>query len=109
MPGLLIPIALLAALLSVPATAGDAFSTPPERPRIGLVLSGGVARGAAHAGVLRVLEELRVPVHCIAGTSMGAIVGGLYASGVSPDDIAAERSSTSRSASVHTGSRFPAA
>lgn len=52
------------------------------RPRIGLVLSGGGARGIAHIGVLEVLEELRVPIHAIAGTSMGAVVGGLYASGL---------------------------
>src|SRR5687768_15843547 len=49
--------------------------------RIGLALSGGGARGLAHIGVLKVLEELRIPVHCITGTSMGAIVGGAYASG----------------------------
>ncbi|MCW7540392.1 patatin-like phospholipase family protein [Aquabacterium sp. A7-Y] len=57
--------------------------TVPERhrPRIGLALSGGGARGAAHIGVLKVLEELRVPVHCVAGTSMGAVVGGAYAAG----------------------------
>jgi NTE family protein len=47
------------------------------------VLSGGGARGAAHVGVLKVLEELRVPVDCIAGTSMGSLVGGAYASGMS--------------------------
>src|SRR5258706_9884581 len=50
-------------------------------PRIGLVLSGGGARGLAHVGVLKVLEDLRVPVHCVTGTSMGAIVGGAYAAG----------------------------
>ena len=60
---------------------------PKGRPKIGLALSGGGARGAAHIGVLRVLEELHVPVDYIAGTSMGAIVGGLYATGMSPDDI----------------------
>ena len=54
------------------------------RPRIGLVLSGGGARGAAHIGVLKVLEDLRIPVDYVAGTSMGAIIGGLYASGMSP-------------------------
>lgn len=58
-----------------------------ERPRIGLALSGGGARGAAHVGVLRVLEELRIPVDYIAGTSMGSIIGGLYASGMTPDQI----------------------
>ena len=59
----------------------------PIRPRICLVLSGGGARGIAHIGVLRVLEELRIPIDCIAGTSMGAVVGGLYASGMSAQDI----------------------
>jgi NTE family protein len=59
----------------------------PHRPRIGLVLSGGGARGAAHVGVLKVLEDLRVPIDAIAGTSMGAVVGGLYASGLSARQI----------------------
>jgi len=59
----------------------------PGRPRIGLVLSGGGARGAAHIGVLKVLEENRVPIDAIAGTSMGAVVGGLYASGLTASDI----------------------
>src|ERR1700679_1573429 len=59
----------------------------PARPRICLVLSGGGARGMAHIGVLRVIEELKVPVDCIAGTSMGAVVGGLYASGMSAAQI----------------------
>ena len=54
----------------------------PGRPRIGLVLGGGGARGGAHVGVLSVLEELRIPIDCIAGTSMGALVGATYASGV---------------------------
>src|SRR5258706_12191692 len=58
-----------------------------SRPKIGLALSGGGARGAAHIGVLKVLEELRVPVDCVAGTSMGSIVGGAYASGLSPTRI----------------------
>src|SRR4051812_1311309 len=52
-----------------------------DRPRTCLVLSGGGARGAAHIGVLKVLEELRVPIDCIAGTSMGALIGAAYASG----------------------------
>ncbi|HEX8295633.1 MAG TPA: patatin-like phospholipase family protein [Chthoniobacteraceae bacterium] len=64
--------------------AGD---SPTHRPKVGLVLSGGGARGVAHVGVLKALEELRVPVDYIAGTSMGAIVGGLYASGMSPEEI----------------------
>jgi NTE family protein len=57
------------------------------RPRICLVLSGGGARGMAHIGVLKVLEELKVPIDCIAGTSMGAVVGGLYASGMTAAQI----------------------
>ena len=61
-----------------------------DRPRIGLVLSGGGARGLAHVGVLKVLEELRVPIDVIAGTSMGAIVGGLYASGLGADELERE-------------------
>ena len=51
------------------------------------MLSGGGARGAAHIGILKVLEELRVPVHCIAGTSMGSIVGAAYASGLSTQEM----------------------
>src|SRR5947207_7196823 len=58
-----------------------------NRPKIGLVLGGGGARGGAHIGVLEVLEELRVPVDCISGTSMGALVGGAYAAGISPAHI----------------------
>jgi len=60
------------------------------RPNIGLVLSGGGARGAAHVGVLKVLEELRIPVDILVGTSMGSIVGGLYASGLSPVELEEE-------------------
>lgn len=57
---------------------------PITRPRIGLVLGGGGARGAAHIGVLEVLEKMRIPVDCVAGTSMGALVAGAYAAGMSP-------------------------
>jgi predicted acylesterase/phospholipase RssA len=57
------------------------------RPRIGLVLSGGGARGAAHVGVIRMLEQMHIPIDAIAGTSMGAVVGGLYAAGLSGDEI----------------------
>ena len=58
-----------------------------SRPKVGLVLSGGGARGAAHIGVLKMLEAQRIPVDAIAGTSMGAVVGGLYASGLSSSEI----------------------
>jgi len=57
------------------------------RPRVGLVLAGGGAKGGAHVGVLKVLEELRIRVDCIAGTSMGALVGGGYASGMRAKDL----------------------
>jgi NTE family protein len=63
--------------------------SPAHRLRIGLVLSGGGARGIAHVGVLKVLEQLHIPIDAIAGTSMGAVVGGLYASGLSPEQIEA--------------------
>lgn len=58
-------------------------------PRIGLVLGGGGARGAAHIGVLEELERLRVPVHCVAGTSMGALVAGAWVAGRSPAEMRA--------------------
>jgi NTE family protein len=67
--------------------AGSASAASEERPRVGLVLSGGGARGAAHVGVLKVLDDMRVPIDAIAGTSMGAVVGGLYASGMSAGEI----------------------
>jgi NTE family protein len=69
-----------------PVAAQDSAAEPP-RPRIGLVLSGGGARGLAHVGVLQALEELRIPVDAIAGTSMGAVIGGLYASGMTAAEI----------------------
>ncbi|MDH5177123.1 MAG: patatin-like phospholipase family protein, partial [Gammaproteobacteria bacterium] len=66
------------------AAAADSAATGTEatRPRVGLVLAGGGAKGGAHVGVLKVLEEMHVPIDCIAGTSMGALVGGGYASGI---------------------------
>jgi len=58
-----------------------------KRPVVGLALGGGMARGTAHIGVLRVLEHHKVPIDLIAGTSVGSLIGGAYASGLSPDDI----------------------
>ncbi len=58
-----------------------------DRRRVGLALSGGAARGLAHIGVLRALEENQIPIDCIAGTSAGALVGGAYAAGVSAAKI----------------------
>ena len=60
----------------------------PPRPKVGVVLGGGGAKGAAHIGVLKYLEELGIPVDYVAGTSMGSIIGGLYAMGYSPDELA---------------------
>ncbi len=72
---------LLCLAFVLPAQAQEALLSPTHRPKIGLVLSGGGARGLAHIGVLKVLQELRVPVDLVVGTSMGAVVGGAYASG----------------------------
>jgi NTE family protein len=58
-----------------------------EAQRVGVVLSGGGAKGVAHVGVLKALEAYNIPIDYIAGTSMGAIIGGMYASGLSPDSI----------------------
>ena len=66
---------------------GGTLATAAERPRIGLVLGGGGARGAAHIGVLEVLREHRIPVDCVAGTSMGGLVTGAFAAGLSPDEM----------------------
>lgn len=57
------------------------------RLRVGLALGGGVARGLAHIGVLSVLEEAGVPIHCVAGTSMGAIIGASYCAGLSIEEL----------------------
>lgn len=62
-------------------------SNPLCAQKVAVVLSGGGAKGLSHVGVLRALEENNIPIDYIAGTSMGAIVGGLYASGYSPDEI----------------------
>ena len=86
-----IAVVCVAALPSVtsaaePSAAGD-DALPTGRPRIGLVLGGGGAKGAAHIGVLRVLDELRIPVDCVVGTSMGALVGAPLAAGMPPERI----------------------
>ena len=62
-------------------------STPADGQKIGLVLSGGGAKGMAHIGVIRALEENGIPIDYIAGTSMGAVIGSLYAMGYSPDEM----------------------
>ncbi len=62
----------------------------PPRQRVGLALGGGAARGLAHIGVLEVLEEAHIPIDCIAGTSAGAIAGGLYAAGFTTAEMRKE-------------------
>lgn len=85
-PMMRMPFALFLLLfLGAPPAPAETNS----RPRIGLALGGGGALGFAHIGVLKVLEEQRVPIDYIAGTSMGSIVAGLYACGMAPDEIQA--------------------
>lgn len=76
-------------IASADLLAGPLGGDDRHRPRTCLVLGGGGARGAAHIGLLRVLERERVPVDCVVGTSMGAIVGGMYAAGYRADEIEA--------------------
>jgi NTE family protein len=96
--GLALAASLLAAGLAAPAPAQTDSSSPAQQPaparrpsnggpRIGLALGGGGARGVAHIGVIRKLEELHVPIDYIVGTSMGSIIGGLYACGYTPDEM----------------------
>jgi NTE family protein len=66
----------------------------PRTPRVGLALSGGFARGIAHIGVLKVLEANQIPIDCIAGTSVGALVAAAYASGVSLEDMERKAAAT---------------
>lgn len=102
------PIRLSGACILLATFCGGVFAQSPaggidslvttggldaRRPKVGLVLSGGGARGGAHVGVLKALEELRVPVDIIAGTSIGAAVGGIYASGMTVIEIEAFLSS----------------
>ncbi|NKI69238.1 BamA/TamA family outer membrane protein [Collimonas pratensis] len=79
--------AVSAASDTVAGDANNASKIAPARPRIGLVLSGGGARGYAHLGVLQALEKMHIPIDYVAATSMGAVVGGLYASGLSVDEL----------------------
>src|SRR6266700_170583 len=82
-------VALGVALACTIASAAGADSAPLGRPRVCLVLAGGGARGTAHIGVIKVLEQLRVPVDCVAGTSIGALVGAAYATGMNAAEMEA--------------------
>ena len=83
-------VASASAQLAVEDDGATAAPASHERPRIGLVLGGGGARGVAHLGVLRVLDEMRIPIDYVSGTSMGAIVAALFALGLSPEEIEAQ-------------------
>jgi len=74
-------------LLTATAAAQDTTSIPPARPRIGLALSGGSAKGLAHIGVLAALERAGIPISVVSGTSMGAVLGGFYSIGYTPEQI----------------------
>jgi len=78
---------LVGATLLGAASAQVSAPAPSQRPRIGLVLAGGGAKGAAHIGVIRVLDQLHIPVDCVVGTSMGALVGATFASGVTAPEL----------------------
>ena len=82
-------LATLLAFVALPAWGNEPSSAAGEakRPKICLVLSGGGARGAAHIGVIKVLQEYRVPIDCVVGTSMGSLVGAAFASGTSVPDM----------------------
>ena len=86
----LLPPAILLLLItsfSVPAVFANCLEPETDRPKIGLVLGGGGARGSAHIGVIRVLEEMNIPVDCVAGTSIGSLVAALYAIGMDADEL----------------------
>src|SRR3974377_784358 len=88
MPSRFVVICLFVVVVmtSFSATPQSAPSAP-RHDKIGLVLEGGAALGLAHIGVLQWLEEHRIPISYVAGTSMGGLVGGLYATGLSPNEI----------------------
>jgi NTE family protein len=74
--------------LTLPAEARRGRESHVPQVRIGLALGGGFARGIAHAGILKVLEQHHIPIHCVTGVSAGSIVAAAYASGTTPGDIA---------------------
>jgi NTE family protein len=82
----LVPLAVASAVARAQDEAA-ATPNPEQRHSIGLVLSGGGARGGAHIGVLKALEELHVPVDYLAGTSIGAVVGGFYVAGMTVSEL----------------------
>ncbi|HEX7486912.1 MAG TPA: patatin-like phospholipase family protein [Vicinamibacterales bacterium] len=92
LPRLAAILVLLGAIGPAPVLAAGATPSPggePPRPRIGLALGGGSARGLAHVGVLEWLRDHRVPIDAVAGTSAGGLIGGFYATGMTEQDIRA--------------------
>ena len=71
----------------MPRSAGSLRRHSPAAPKIGIAFGGGGARGLAHIGVLQAFQELHIPLDYVAGTSMGAIIGGLYACGSTTDGM----------------------
>jgi NTE family protein len=69
---------------------------PIHKPRLGLALSGGGARGLAHIGVLKILAREGIPINCLSGTSMGGVIAAGYAAGMSPMDMEREAIATTR-------------
>lgn len=84
---LLMLLAMMPSIVLADTQACRKTDPQNKRPRIGLVLGGGGARGFAHVSVIKELERRHIPIDCIAGTSMGALIGGLYASGMSIEEI----------------------
>src|SRR6266542_2941418 len=84
-----IPISFLLCILLAQSAHGqpELQTALGKKPHLALVLSGGGARGFAHIGVLQILDSAKIPVDLIVGTSMGAIIGGLYAAGYSPEEL----------------------
>ncbi len=82
-------LALILLVLSTPAAAQSDGPQARTRPRIGLALGGGSARGIAHVGVLEWFEEHHIPIDFVVGTSMGGLIAGAYASGMTPAEIRA--------------------
>jgi NTE family protein len=80
-------ISLASLLIAVSFVSGFSQSATPPRPKVGLVLEGGGALGLAHIGVIQWLEEHRIPVNYVAGTSMGGLVGGIYATGYTAEEV----------------------
>jgi len=78
--------------VEIPPPAIPAEAAPARRPRVGVALGGGFARGIAHLGVLHALEEHNIPIDCIAGTSAGALAGMAFASGRPFDEVVSKAS-----------------